>query len=97
MKPKEIVDGYSKKHSQQIDGMKEDEITELTTAVVEYTNSISPTEEQCQNVIHFLEHDKIPGEPLVEAVRNLSNGSMHGKLISEPLAINLGRAINLGG
>lgn len=93
MKPKEIVDGYNEKHSQQVDGMKEDEIAALIEQVVEYTNSIDPTAEQCQNVVRFLEHDQIPGEVLIKSVRSLSIGSMSGKLVSEKLAINLGRAL----
>jgi len=97
MKHEEIVSGYNEKHSQQIDEMEEDEIAELTKAVVEYTNSIDPDKEQRQNVIHFLEHDKIPGEVLIESVRSLGTGPMHGKLVSERLAINLGRALKVGG
>jgi len=97
MKAEEIVNSYDKKYSQQIDEMEESEIAELTKAVVEYTNSIDPTAKQCQNVIHFLEHDKIPGEVLIESVRSLGMGSMHMKLVSERLAINLGRALKVGG
>jgi len=97
MKPEEIVNGYNEKHSQGIDGMKEDEIVELIKKVAEYTNSIDPTAEQCQNVVRFLEHDKIPGEVLIESVRSLSEGSMRQRLISEQLAINLGRALDTDG
>jgi len=97
MEPEKIVDNYNKELSRQIDGMKEDEAVELTKALVEYTNSIEPDEQQCENVIRFLERDDIPGQTLIEAVRDLSMGSMHSKLVSEKLAINLGRHIDQEG
>lgn len=94
MKPEEVVDSYNEELSQQVDGMKDDEITELLKGVVAHVNSIDPTKEQRRNVICFLEHDKIPGEVLIESVRSLGMGPMHGKLVSENLAINLGRALS---